>query len=121
MAIAERTPSLYDKLCSDDFCHGNGVCFVANAAAKCLCGNIYRGSNCEYVNLAASTQQAIGGSIVFEWSQPPRLRGGYVFVYYETTPKDDNPSVVYRKNIEMGGTDRAVVINSLKVGGTRYR
>ena len=58
---------------------------------------------------------------MFEWSQPPRLRNNYVFVYYELTPKDGNPSVVYRKNINMGDTDKAIVINSLKVGGTRYR
>ena len=73
------------------------------------------------MNLAASTQQAIGGRIVFEWSQPPKLRGRYVFVYYEATPNDHNPYVVYQKNIEMGGTDKAVVINSLKPGGTQYR
>lgn len=120
-SVPETTLSLYDELCDEKICHGNGICFVANAAAQCLCGNFYRGKHCEYVNLAESTHQAIGGRIVFEWSQPPRLRNDYVFVYYELTPKDSNPSVVYRQKINMGDTDKAIVINSLKVGGTRYR
>ena len=103
-------------MCASSPCR-NGQCYAVGSEIKCLCDIIFKGDECQDVNMDAVTHSMIGTALVFKWSEPPRLQG-YYFVYYRL---DSEQLVLFKNAIRMDDNENAVIVGDLQHAKSVYR
>ena len=111
-----------NKLCPSNACR-NGECYLVGSQPECACtGGLFKGDRCEDVNMDVVTHAIVGTIAVFQWPEPPRLKG-YAFVYYEIQSSQNATEEVrlYKTEIVMKNNENSVLVSDLVSQRTLYR
>ncbi len=113
---SDSKPGGLSSLCDFSSCR-NGECYVVGQEAKCLCLSMFQGDRCQYLNMDDVTHTVIGGMAIFQWPQPPHLKG-YSFIYYDL---DDPEGTIYTKAITMMDDQNSAIVGNLRDVHAHYR
>jgi hypothetical protein len=76
---------------------------------------MYKGDNCDIIDLTPVNAIVIGSMVIFKWPRPPHL-DRYSFVYHHL---GDN--VIYEHSIIMADDDTSALVGNLRDGIADYR